>query len=59
MLEALAASGLRSIRFAKEVPGLQRVVANDLSAKAVELITKNIQLNDVGHLVTPSLSDAR
>ncbi|XP_053232373.1 tRNA (guanine(26)-N(2))-dimethyltransferase [Podarcis raffonei] len=59
VLEALAASGLRSIRFAKEVPGLQRVVANDLSAKAVELITKNIQLNDVGHLVTPSLSDAR
>ncbi|XP_062979339.1 tRNA (guanine(26)-N(2))-dimethyltransferase isoform X2 [Elgaria multicarinata webbii] len=59
VLEALAASGLRSIRFAKEVPGLRKVVANDFSSKAVELITQNIQLNDVGHLVTPSLSDAR
>ncbi|XP_053145029.1 tRNA (guanine(26)-N(2))-dimethyltransferase isoform X2 [Hemicordylus capensis] len=59
VLEALAASGLRSIRFAKEVPGLYSVVANDFSSKAVELITQNIQLNDTGHLVTPSLSDAR
>ncbi|XP_054834440.1 tRNA (guanine(26)-N(2))-dimethyltransferase [Eublepharis macularius] len=59
VLEALAASGLRSIRFAKEVPGLRSVVANDFSSKAVELITQNIQLNDMGHLVTASLSDAR
>ncbi|XP_042304454.1 tRNA (guanine(26)-N(2))-dimethyltransferase isoform X2 [Sceloporus undulatus] len=59
VLEALAASGLRSIRFAKEVPGLHSVVTNDFSSKAVELITQNVQLNDVGHLVTPSLSDAR
>ncbi|XP_008115675.1 tRNA (guanine(26)-N(2))-dimethyltransferase isoform X2 [Anolis carolinensis] len=59
VLEALAASGLRSIRFAKEVPGLRSVVANDFSSKAVELITQNVQLNDVGHLVTPSFSDAR
>ncbi|XP_066472936.1 tRNA (guanine(26)-N(2))-dimethyltransferase isoform X2 [Tiliqua scincoides] len=59
VLEALAASGLRSIRFAKEVPGLCSIVANDFSSKAVELITQNIQLNDIGHLVTPSLSDAR
>lgn len=59
VLEALAASGLRSIRFAKEVPGLHSVVANDFSSKAVELITQNIQLNDIGHLVTPTLSDAR
>lgn len=59
VLEALAASGLRSIRFAKEVPGLCSVVANDFSSKAVELITQNIQLNDAGHLVTSSLSDAR
>ncbi|KAH0629648.1 hypothetical protein JD844_011877 [Phrynosoma platyrhinos] len=59
VLEALAASGLRSIRFAKEVPGLHSVVTNDFSSRAVELITQNVQLNDVGHLVTPSLSDAR
>ncbi|XP_048346927.1 tRNA (guanine(26)-N(2))-dimethyltransferase isoform X1 [Sphaerodactylus townsendi] len=59
VLEALAASGLRSVRFAKEVPGLRSVIANDVSSKAVELITQNIQLNDTEHLVTASLSDAR
>ncbi|XP_075758554.1 tRNA (guanine(26)-N(2))-dimethyltransferase isoform X2 [Pelodiscus sinensis] len=59
VLEALAASGLRSIRFAKEVPGLRAVVANDFSAKAVELMERNVQFNGVGHLVTPSLADAR
>ncbi|KAJ7316215.1 hypothetical protein JRQ81_002377 [Phrynocephalus forsythii] len=59
VLEALAASGLRSIRFAKEVPGLHSVVANDFSPRAVEFMNRNIQLNDVGHLVTTSLSDAR
>ncbi|XP_060096657.1 tRNA (guanine(26)-N(2))-dimethyltransferase isoform X1 [Heteronotia binoei] len=59
VLEALAASGLRSVRLAKEVPGLHSVVANDVSCKAVELIKQNIQLNDMGQLVTASLSDAR
>ncbi|XP_074836535.1 tRNA (guanine(26)-N(2))-dimethyltransferase isoform X2 [Carettochelys insculpta] len=59
ILEALAASGLRSIRFAKEVPGLRAVVANDVSSKAAELMARNIQFNGVGHLVTPSLADAR
>ncbi|XP_053868607.1 tRNA (guanine(26)-N(2))-dimethyltransferase [Malaclemys terrapin pileata] len=59
ILEALAASGLRSIRFAKEVPGLRAVVANDFSSKAVELMARNVHFNGVGHLVTSSLADAR
>lgn len=59
MLEGLAASGLRSIRFAREVPGLRSVVANDASAQAVELMRRNVQLNNVGHLVQPSHADAR
>uniref|UniRef100_A0A8C3IHS5 tRNA (guanine(26)-N(2))-dimethyltransferase n=1 Tax=Chrysemys picta bellii TaxID=8478 RepID=A0A8C3IHS5_CHRPI len=59
ILEALAASGLRSIRFAKEVPGLRAVVANDFSSKAVELMARNVEFNGVGHLVTSSLADAR
>ncbi|XP_075404009.1 tRNA (guanine(26)-N(2))-dimethyltransferase isoform X1 [Tenrec ecaudatus] len=59
VLEGLAASGLRSIRFAQEVPGLRSVVANDASARAVDLIRYNVQLNDVGHLVEPSQADAR
>ncbi|XP_063305667.1 tRNA (guanine(26)-N(2))-dimethyltransferase [Pelobates fuscus] len=59
VLEGLAASGLRSVRFAREVPGLQSVIANDFSASAVELIKRNIQFNGVGDLVTASFSDAR
>uniref|UniRef100_A0A6I8PK78 tRNA (guanine(26)-N(2))-dimethyltransferase n=1 Tax=Ornithorhynchus anatinus TaxID=9258 RepID=A0A6I8PK78_ORNAN len=59
VLEGLAATGLRSIRFAREVPGLRAVVANDASARAVDLVTRNVQLNAVAHLVRPSLADAR
>ncbi|XP_066449801.1 tRNA (guanine(26)-N(2))-dimethyltransferase isoform X2 [Eleutherodactylus coqui] len=59
VLEGLAASGLRSVRFACEVPGLQSIVANDFSASAVELIKRNIRFNGVEHLVTASYSDAR
>ncbi|XP_036702808.1 tRNA (guanine(26)-N(2))-dimethyltransferase isoform X1 [Balaenoptera musculus] len=59
VLEGLAASGLRSIRFALEVPGLRSVVANDASARAVDLMHRNVQLNDVTHLVQPSQADAR
>lgn len=59
MLEGLAASGLRSIRFALEVPGLQCVVANDASARAVELMHRNVELNGVAHLVQPNQADAR
>uniref|UniRef100_A0A8C6RWR8 tRNA (guanine(26)-N(2))-dimethyltransferase n=1 Tax=Nannospalax galili TaxID=1026970 RepID=A0A8C6RWR8_NANGA len=59
VLEGLAASGLRSIRFALEVPGLRSVVANDASAQAVELIRHNVLLNDVAHIVQPSQADAR
>uniref|UniRef100_A0A452SC03 tRNA (guanine(26)-N(2))-dimethyltransferase n=1 Tax=Ursus americanus TaxID=9643 RepID=A0A452SC03_URSAM len=59
VLEGLAASGLRSIRFAREVPGLQSVVANDASARAVDLMCRNVQLNGVAHLVHPRQADAR
>lgn len=59
VLEGLAASGLRSIRFALEVPGLQCVVANDASARAVELMHRNVALNGVTHLVQPNQADAR
>lgn len=41
LLEALSASGLRAIRYSKEIPLLEHIVANDLSSHAV----KSIQLN--------------
>uniref|UniRef100_A0A8C6KJ49 tRNA (guanine(26)-N(2))-dimethyltransferase n=1 Tax=Nothobranchius furzeri TaxID=105023 RepID=A0A8C6KJ49_NOTFU len=50
VLEGLAASGLRSVRFALEVPGLQSVTANDFSSKAAALIARNAQYNRVSHL---------
>ncbi|XP_046441270.1 tRNA (guanine(26)-N(2))-dimethyltransferase-like [Daphnia pulex] len=58
VLEALSASGLRSIRYAKEVGGLKNIIANDLSSSAVESITSNSQMNDVSHLITPNEGDA-
>ncbi|GAA5902388.1 tRNA (guanine26-N2)-dimethyltransferase [Sporobolomyces salmoneus] len=45
LLEALSATGLRAIRYAKEIPLLKHVVANDLSASAVEDIRRNIDYN--------------
>ncbi|XP_062845736.1 tRNA (guanine(26)-N(2))-dimethyltransferase isoform X2 [Trichomycterus rosablanca] len=58
VLEGLAASGLRSVRFALEVPGLKCVTANDFSAKAAELITRNASYNNVTHLMEAKNRDA-
>ncbi|KAJ8001681.1 hypothetical protein DPEC_G00171980 [Dallia pectoralis] len=58
VLEGLAASGLRSVRFALEVPGLRSITANDFSAKAAALIARNAQHNGVTHLVQASQRDA-
>jgi tRNA (guanine26-N2/guanine27-N2)-dimethyltransferase len=58
ILEALSASGLRSIRYAKEVPGVREIIANDLSDVAVSSIRANVAHNGVEHLVTTSHDDA-
>lgn len=58
VLEALSATGLRSIRYAKEVPGLKEIIANDMSWAAVKSIKENIKLNNVEHLVTASEANA-
>lgn len=58
ILEALSATGLRSIRYAKEVKGIKQIVANDISAKAVESIKNNIQHNGIEDLIKPSHEDA-
>ncbi|KAL6842131.1 hypothetical protein ACP4OV_028110 [Aristida adscensionis] len=61
VLEALAASGLRAIRYALEVDGIGEVVAIDNNEVAIEACKKNIQHN--GSLaslkVVPHLADAR
>ncbi|XP_076546981.1 tRNA (guanine(26)-N(2))-dimethyltransferase [Osmia lignaria lignaria] len=58
LLEALSATGLRSIRYAKEVEGIKQIVANDISAKAVESLKKNIEHNKVEHIIKPNQEDA-
>ena len=58
ILEALSATGLRSIRYAKEIKGVKEIVANDISKRAVASIERNINANKVSDLVTASHSDA-
>lgn len=58
ILEALSATGLRSIRYAKEIPGIKRIIANDISKQAVESIENNIKHNHVEHIVVANHADA-
>lgn len=43
----LAGTGVRAIRIAKEVSGIEKVVAGDANPIAIELIEKNRDLNDL------------
>ncbi|RNF22554.1 putative N(2), N(2)-dimethylguanosine tRNA methyltransferase [Trypanosoma conorhini] len=47
ILEALSATGLRAIRYYKEVPGIRFIIANDIDADAVECIRRNCEFNAV------------
>ena len=52
ILDALAASGLRSIRYWKEIPLIKQVVINDLDPAAVDLAKENITYNHVQNVLT-------
>ncbi|XP_059045805.1 tRNA (guanine(26)-N(2))-dimethyltransferase-like [Achroia grisella] len=58
ILEALSATGLRSIRYAKEVPNVTKIVANDFSIQAVETIKANVIHNQVENLIETNHDDA-
>jgi tRNA (guanine26-N2/guanine27-N2)-dimethyltransferase len=58
ILDALSASGLRALRYAKELPFVTRIIANDLSKSAIESMQLNIQHNRVGNIVQPNNADA-
>mgnify|MGYP001233431140 CR=1 FL=1 len=47
VLEALAATGLRSVRYMKEIDNIKKIHSNDLDPKAVELMKKNFEFNDI------------
>lgn len=59
ILDALSATGLRALRYAKEIPQATRIVSNDLSPTAVEAIKLNIKYNEVENIVRPNVGDAR
>ncbi|KAL5364621.1 S-adenosyl-L-methionine-dependent methyltransferase [Aspergillus floccosus] len=59
VLDALSATGLRALRYASEIPFVTRVVANDLSAPAIESMKMNIRYNKLDKLVQPNNGDAR
>jgi tRNA G26 N,N-dimethylase Trm1 len=46
VLEALAATGLRSVRYLKEIPSITKLHANDIDPAAVDLMKKNFEFND-------------
>lgn len=56
--EGLAATGLRSCRYALEIPNVKIVVANDLSEAAVKKIAENAKHNGVSEIVKPRRGDA-
>ncbi|KAJ1662805.1 RNA methyltransferase tRNA(m5U54)methyltransferase [Coemansia sp. RSA 1813] len=59
VLEALAASGLRSVRYAKEIEGIDHIVTNDLLEDAVESIRRNAHFNGISQsLVRANQGDA-
>ena len=47
ILDCLAASGLRSMRYFKEIKNVDLITVNDLDPSAVELAENNIKLNEV------------
>ncbi|KAM6500490.1 tRNA methyltransferase [Amanita muscaria] len=51
ILEALSATGLRSIRYAKEIPLVKYVIANDRLPAAVVALRHNVELNGLGPTV--------
>ena len=45
VFEALAATGLRSVRYSKEIPSIKKLVANDIDPAATDLMKKNFEFN--------------
>ncbi len=56
--DALSATGIRGLRYAKEVSGIKEVFLNDSNPIAVHAIKKNISLNKLGKICKANWSDA-
>ncbi|KAL9102208.1 MAG: hypothetical protein Q9163_002614 [Psora crenata] len=58
ILDALSATGLRALRYGKEVPIATHITANDLSGSATASIKLNVEHNGLAEKIQPSTSDA-
>ncbi|HID60326.1 MAG TPA: tRNA (guanine(10)-N(2))-dimethyltransferase [Hadesarchaea archaeon] len=56
--DSLAGVGVRGVRYAKEVKGVSKVLINDGSSEAFELIKQNIGLNELAPLAHLQNEDA-
>lgn len=51
ILDALSATGLRALRYAREIPFVTKVTANDLDPSAAESIRRNVRHNKLEHAI--------
>lgn len=58
ILDALSATGLRAIRYAKEIPFVTSITANDLSPEATRSIKNNVQHNELGDKINITTGNA-
>ncbi|KAI4251344.1 MAG: hypothetical protein LQ352_004910 [Teloschistes flavicans] len=59
ILDALSATGLRALRYVKEIPQVTSVTANDLLSSATASIRLNVQYNGVADKTYVTTSDAK
>eukprot|EP01129_Flabellula_baltica_P012300 TRINITY_DN5539_c0_g1_i1.p1 TRINITY_DN5539_c0_g1~~TRINITY_DN5539_c0_g1_i1.p1 ORF type:complete len:226 (-),score=51.90 TRINITY_DN5539_c0_g1_i1:116-793(-) len=60
IFEAMSATGLRSIRYAKEIPSIRSILVNDIESHAVEVIKNNIESNGLDtSVIIPNLGDCK
>ncbi|KAG5513226.1 hypothetical protein PMAC_001596 [Pneumocystis sp. 'macacae'] len=59
ILDAFSATGIRAIRYIKEISNVGNVVANDFAKSAVEMIKKNCIHNNITEKVKFNCEDAR
>jgi len=56
--EPLAGCGVRGVRFAKEVEGVEKLVVNDLNVRAFQLAKYNVRMSGLGKRVFVENEDA-
>ncbi|KAL8993112.1 MAG: hypothetical protein Q9169_006592 [Polycauliona sp. 2 TL-2023] len=59
ILDALSATGLRALRYVKEIPYVTLVTANDLSSSATASIKLNAEYNGIADKIQPTTGDAK